>query len=413
LSSAKKFIRFICNHFRERLLLSVTVLNSPAEIEKVRSLWTDWPGSRDSDIDFFLYIAGVRPEVLNPYVLIADRNGAPDAMLIGRLEKRQASARFGYLNFRSPQLRVLNFVYGGLRGNTAHENVAALFGHVLQSLRAGEIDLAVFEHLQVGSRLYDQVSTSPGFLQRGLPPEHRTHRCLELPENSEALYKMLSPKNRQVYRGKGRKIVKDHNGDVHIKCYREVSELDLMFREVEEIASKTYQRGLGFGFKDTPEMRGRCELAASRGWLRVFILYVAGKPAAYWNASAYQGTLWGDHIGFDPALSRYSPGMYLSLTVIGDLCDHRETHDIKQINFGPGDAEYKSILSNISFEEGAIQLYGRSLRGLTTKFSFTPVVFADRFAKKILSKNQLLAKAKRSWRNRAESAVAASPKEPA
>jgi hypothetical protein len=390
--------------------LSVTVLNSPAEIEKVRSLWTAWPGSRDSDIDFFSYIVGIRPEVLSPYVLLAERNGAPDAMLIGRLERRKASARFGYFNFPSPELRVLNFVYGALRGSANSQNVDALLEHVLKSLREGQIDLAVFEHLQVGSRIYDLVSTSPGILERGFSPEHRTHRCLELPANSEALYKMLSPKNRQVYRGKARKIVNDHGGDVHIKCYREVSELDLIFREVEAVASKTYQRGLGFGFKDTPEMRGRCELAASKGWLRVFILYVAGKPAAYWNAMAYQGTLWGDHIGFDPALGRYSPGMYLSLTVIGDFCDHKDNHEVKQINFGPGDAEYKAILSNISFEEGAMQLYGRSIRGLGTKFFFGPILFADRFAKKLLSKNQLLAKAKRLWRNRGESSIAGRPK---
>jgi hypothetical protein len=391
-------------------LLSVTVLNSQAEIEKARALWTAWPGSRDSDIDFFSYIVGIRPEVLNPYVLVANRNGAPDAMLIGRLEKRKASARFGYFNVRTPQLRVLNFVYGALRGNAIPENVDALFEDVLKSLRKGEIDLAVFEHLQRGSRIYDVVSTSPGILERSFPPEHRTHRCLELPESSEALYKMLSPKNRQVYRGKARKIVKDHDGDVHIKCYRELSELDLMFREVEAVASKTYQRGLGFGFQDSPEMRGRCELAASKGWLRVFILYVAGKPAAYWNAMAYQGALWGDHIGFDPSLGRYSPGMYLSLSVIGDFCDHKESHEIKQINFGPGDAEYKAILSNISFEEGAMELYGRSLLGVGTKLLFTPVIFADRTAKKLLSKNKLLAKAKRLWRNRAESAVSAPPK---
>jgi Acetyltransferase (GNAT) domain len=390
--------------------LSVTVLNSPAEIEKVRHLWTTWSGSRDSDIDFFSYIVGVRPEVLSPYVLVVNRNGAPEAMLIGRLEKRKVSARFGYLNFRTPPLRVLNFVYGALRGNAVPENVDPLFESVMQSLREGQIDLAVFEHLRVGSRLYDLVSSSPGILESGFHPEHRTHRCLELPDSSEALYKMLSPKNRQVYRGKARKIVNDHGGDVQIKCYREVSELNLMFRHVEELASKTYQRGLGFGFQDTPEMRGRCELAAAKGWLRVFVLYVAGKPAAYWNATAYGDTLWGDHIGFDPALGRYSPGMYLSLSVIGDFCDHKSTHDIRQINFGPGDAEYKAILSNISFEEGAIQLYGRSLRGLATKLFFAPIVFADRSAKKLLSKNQLLAKAKRLWRNRGENTVAARPK---
>jgi hypothetical protein len=386
--------------------LSVTILDSVSKVENARDLWNAWPGTRDSDIDFFLYIARVRPEVLCPYVLVSNRNDVSDAMMVGRLEKRKASTRFGYFTIHSPNLRVLNFVYGALRGNADRQNIDTLIGHVLEMLKRGEIDLAVFEHLQVGSYLYEVVSGKPGILERGFPSEHRTHRCLELPANSEALYKLLPPKHRQVYRGKGRKIIKDFNGDVHIKCFSEVSELDQMFREVEQIASKTYQRGLGFGFRDTPEMRGRCELAAAKGWLRVHILYVAGKPSAYWNASAYCGTLWGDHIGFDPELGRYSPGMYLSLSVISELCDHKKDHGITQINFGPGDAEYKSILSNVSFQEGMIQLYGRTWRGLGTKLLFTPVVFGDRLAKRILSNNKLLAKAKRVWRNRAERATA-------
>lgn len=331
-------------------------------------------------------------------------------MLIGRLEKRKASTRFGYFTIHSPNLRVLNFVYGALRGNADRENIDALLAQVLRMLKRGEIDLAVFEHLQVGSYLYEAVSANPGMLERGFPAEHRTHRCLELPESSDALYKLLPPKHRQVYRGKGRKIVKDFNGDVSIKCFREVSDLNQMFHEVEQIASKTYQRGLGFGFRDTPEMRGRCELAAARGWLRVHILYVAGKPCAYWNASAYCGTLWGDHIGFDPDLGRYSPGMYLSLSVIGELCDQKKNHGITQINFGPGDAEYKSILSNISFQEGMIQLYGHTWRGLATKLLFTPVVLGDRLAKRVLSNNKLLARAKRVWRDRAEKVSAAQAK---
>ena len=328
----------------------VTILDTVSQIEKARDLWTSWPGSRDSDIDFFLRIASVRPEVLRPCVLVANRGGVSDAMLIGRLERRKVSIRFGYLKFNTPRLRVFTFVYGALRGNATPENIELLVGHLLKSLRQGEVDLVVFEHLQVNSQLYRAVRAMPGRLERGFPPEHRTHRCLQIPDSSEALYNILPPKHRQIYRGKARKIVKDFDGDVHIKCYRSVSELDQMFREVEEIAGKTYQRGLGYGFKDTPEMRSRCVLAASKGWLRVFILYIAGRPCAYWNAMAYCGTLWGDHIGFDPAYNRYSPGMYLSLSVIGELCDQKNNHDITQINFGLGDAEYKSILSNLRLE---------------------------------------------------------------
>ena len=94
----------------------------------------------------------------------------------------------------------------------------------------------------------------------------------------------------------------------------------------------------------------------------MFMLYIAGRPCAYWNAMAYGDVLWGDHIGFDPAYCRYSPGVYLSLSVIGELCDQKKSHHSTQINFGPGDAEYKSVLSNLGFEEGReVQIYGRTL----------------------------------------------------
>jgi hypothetical protein len=388
----------------------VTVLDTPAEIEKARDLWTSWSGSRDSDIDFFLYIASIRPEVLRPYVLVHNRSGVADAMLIGRLEMKSIPVQIGYRKFKTYRLRVLTFVLGALRGNASEENIDLLVGQVLKSLRQREVDLAVFEYVPVDSPLYRVVRTLPGILERGLPPEHRTHRCLELPDSSEALYKILSPKHRQNYRGKARKLLKDFAGDVRIHCYRSVSELDQAFREIEEIAAKTYQRGLGFGFAHSPEMRGRCELAAAKGWLRVYVLHVAGKPCAYWHATAYRGTLWGEHIGFDPAFGRYSPGMYLSLSVIGEMCDQKKNHDIAQINFGPGDAEYKSVLSNVSFEEGReLQIYGRTWRALGVKALCTPVVFTDRLAKRILSKTKLLSKVKRLWRDRAARATGPQP----
>ena len=155
----------------------MTILETSSEIEKARDLWTSWPGSRDSDIDFFLYRATVRPEVLCPYVLVANRDGFADAMLIGRLEVRRLPVQFAYHRFQTSRLRVLNFVYGALRGNATSENIDLLVGHLLKSLRQGEIDLAAFEHLRVDSHLYQAVRTLPGMLERGFPPERRTHRC--------------------------------------------------------------------------------------------------------------------------------------------------------------------------------------------------------------------------------------------
>ena len=379
--------------------LSVKVLKTPAEILQHRFRWNSWPGTRDSDLDFFLYIVSARPEVRCPYVLVASRGDIPEVMLIGRMEQRRVPVKFGYLHFPTPRVRVLNFVYGGLRGNASAENTAVLVSALLKSLRGGEADLAVFEHLPVDSHLYRALDVLPGALERGISSEHGTHRCLRLPENSEALYKILSPSHRQNYRRKARKLVRDFSGDVHIERYRQVS--DLMLREVESVARKTYQRGLGFCFKDTSEMRGQWELAAAKGWLRVSILHVAGKPCAYWIAMAYNGVLWGDHVGYDPAYSSYSPGIYLLLSSLSDLCDQKWDNDITQIDFGLGDAAYKSLLSNCSFEEGLVHIYGRTLRGLGVNLLSTPVLLAARSARKFLTQSNLITKVKRLWRKHA------------
>lgn len=382
---------------RERL--SVKVLVAPADILKHRFLWTRWPGSRDSDLDFFLHVAARRPEVLRPYVAVAYRGEIPEAMLIGRVEERRVPVKFGYVQLPTPRICVLNFVYRCMRGNGSMEHSAALVREVLKTLRSGAADLAIFEHLPVESSLYHAVRVLPGFLERGISPERRIHWQLRLPPNSEALYEILSAKHRQNYRRKARKLLSDFSGKVRVERYRDIS--PQLFAEIESIAGKTYQRALGFGFKDTPEMRERWKLAAVAGWLRVSVLYIQDKPCAYWSAMAYQGTLWGDHLGFDPRYSSYSPGMYLMLSSLSDLCDGKWEDDVTQVDFGLGDAEYKSVLSNCKFEESLIHVYGRTLRGTGMNLLSTPVGLADRGIRKLLARKDLLGKIKRLWRDHA------------
>jgi hypothetical protein len=383
--------------------LSLQVIETASDIQKTRDFWNSWPGTRDSDPDFFLFIAGIRPEVIGPRVILARRDGAPDAMLVGRLERRRIPIKFGYLHFSSPRMRVLNLIDGGLRGNASAENVDLLVGHVLKSLRNGDLDMAYFERLQVGSPLHHGVRTLSRAFERGISRGRTIHRWLRLPDSSEGLYKILSPEHRQNYRRKGRKLLKDFPGEVQIRRYESPDDLQLVFRDVEAIAQKTYQRGLGFGFQDSAETRGRFELAASKGWLRAFVLYVAGNPVAYWNAMAYCGTLWGDQIGYDPEFRRYSPGMYLSLTVLGEMCDHPQDHGISRADYGIGDAEYKSLLSNNSYEEEDVLIYGRTLRGIGINAISAPVQLADLAAKRILARSNLLVRAKRFLRDRARS----------
>jgi len=378
--------------------LSARILETPAQLLQYRSLWTSWGGTRDSDLDFFLYISGMFPNVLRPHVVVAYHGDTPEGMLIGRLEQRPVPIEFGYLRLATPPLRVLDFVSGALRGAASPESTTVLVHSVLKSLRDDNIDLAIFENLPLDSHLYRAIRSVAGLLDSGVPPEHRTHRCLRLPPSSDALYSLISTRHRQNYRRKARKLLKDFSGDVRIERYTQTS--DALFRQIESVAQTTYHRQFGLGFRDTPDMRRRCELEASKGWLRISMLYVAGKPCAYLIASAYNRTLYGDHMGYDPAYAAYSPGMYLLLNTLGDLCDHKWNDDITRIDFGFGDAEYKSALSNCSYEDCVGQIYGHTLRGICVNLCSTPLLLANRSLRWLLIQTNLLQKAKHLWRDR-------------
>ena len=83
------------------------------------------------------------------------RNAGPDAILVGLRERKKMPFKLGYFTICQPEVNVLEFVYGGLRGNASEENCAALVREVMRSLDEGDADLAVWEQLDIQSPLYN------------------------------------------------------------------------------------------------------------------------------------------------------------------------------------------------------------------------------------------------------------------
>src|ERR1700724_4928411 len=77
--------------------LSIRVCKSLDEVFAVRDICTAWPGHRDSDFDVSQRVVWTWKEVLRPHVIVLYRNGAPDAVLVGRIENTRIDARVGYL----------------------------------------------------------------------------------------------------------------------------------------------------------------------------------------------------------------------------------------------------------------------------------------------------------------------------
>src|SRR5580700_4035265 len=100
----------ICTQFEDsqpthqaRPEFQVRVLRSFPEVEQIRDAWSAWKTHRDSDIDVCLQFVWVREEVVRPHVIVIHRNGHPEAMLVGRLERFRTTPKIGYV--RLPGIR--------------------------------------------------------------------------------------------------------------------------------------------------------------------------------------------------------------------------------------------------------------------------------------------------------------------
>lgn len=377
-------------------VLSLRVLRTLPELESLRGVWTSWKGHRDSDIDFFIELVESREEVLRPHVIVVYRQGRIDALLVGRLENTRIHSKVGYLSVPGLPARSLVFSYGGFRGNPSPENSTEFVKSIIASLKDNEADIASLDHLQMESPLCHRALTLPAFATRDHFAKPETHYLMALPENMAAVYKGLSNNHRWELRRKSKRFLSIYGDKAKVRCFREAADVDVLMPEIEAVARKTYQRGLGVGFQDTEQMRRRLRLCAAKGWLRGYILQVSNVPVAFWIGTAYNGSFCSDYLGFDPGYGEYSPGTFLLTKVIEDLC----SNGIAEIDFGFGDARYKGRFGNRQLAETTVRIFAPSPKGVTLNLILTLTVATNHAFNTALERTRLLPIIKRYWRGR-------------
>jgi hypothetical protein len=382
----------------------VRVLKALPELEEIRLLWESWPGNRDSEIESYLTCLRSNPATIRPHVIVVERGGRPDAILVGRIDRGHISCRLGYLRVNLPA-KILCFVYGAFRGNSSPENCSLILNSILQSLSHREADVAYMNYLRQDSDLYRSATQEPGRLCRDYLRATQPHFAATLPSSSEEFYRGLSSSAKWQAKSKRKKLLKDFAGDVRIRCFQEIGELDSMVQDVEQVAKNSYQRGLGVGFFDTPAVRNQLRLKAERGWLRGYLLYVAGRPSAFWIGDVNEGTFGSDYLAFDAEFSKYSPGMFLIYKVIEGFCESGE--GVTAIDFAPGHAQYKHVLANQEWCETSVYVFAPTVKGVRLNVVRSAVGGTDQAIKAVLARTNLLQKVKRAWRAHATAEAAA------
>jgi hypothetical protein len=366
--------------------VSISVLRSPDEVRAgLAGLPTPAFGHIDAEVDVFLTVVESLPEVQRPHVLVSGSGAA----LVARLEDRRLPARFGYATLYKPRLRCLTVASGGNAGSP--DDHRELVAELLRALDRREADVVVFHRVTVDSPLHrEAVGQSPGW-RRDRVATATPHWVMDLPEGE--LLPGLPKKLRDNYK-RSRKLVTKHLGSsVEIRRLDRPEHLDQALRDLETVASLTYQRGLGAGF-DAERDRAHVALGLEQGWFRAWVMYVDGEPRAF-----ELGYRHGDRFiigakGFDPDYGRQEVGTALQLHLLEELCAEDA---IKTVDFGFGDAPYKRRLANRQWEEVDVIVYGRTARALIANGGRAAVLGADRLARRMAGQDRI-ARVKRRWR---------------
>jgi hypothetical protein len=375
--------------------VTVRVLQKVEEVEGLRDCWSAWPGTRDSDIDTLLSVCRTSPDVLAPYVIVAQQRGGPSALLAGRIVRRNFALRIGYFDLFKPLLNVLTIPYGGLRGDASPEVCELFVAQIIKSLSNRLADVGVFEHLDSESPLFRSARSSPSLPVRDHFLAVRPHWRRVLPPSIEQLHAGLSGHEKKRFRQIAKKLNTDFSGSVRVERCGTPSDLGQTLDIVEEIARKSWQRQSGIGFNTSEALSEFLRMQAERGWLRIYILYLAEKPCAFWMGANYQGTFFNDFIGYDPVYARYSLGTYLLSKTMEEFC----SEGLEAIDFGFTDDEYKRRFGNLMRLEGNVHIFARSPKGVALSAMKAMTTMLHEPTRKILERTNLTQKVKKIWRS--------------
>jgi hypothetical protein len=378
---------------------SVRTLRTTEEFDEVCAAWEAAPGDPDSDPRINMAIVSSRPEFVRPHVIVVYSGGRPCSMLLGRIEQTGMNLGFWRLQIRVRPIH-LAIESRGPRGSQSEDVCRLLMREVCQAANREGIDFINLGFVPVDSPLYTLALAFPGMMGRDLFVEKRFGYAKTLQASSDAFLLSLRPKRRKQLKHEQKRLHEAFPGSVEVVAVSKETEIDPALDHVENIARRTHLRARGRGFEDTPASRREIRLLAAKGWIRIYLLRIAGDPVAYWVCTQDRGKLRSIYTGYDPSFERFSPGMCLFVSVIQDLCDERGERGTL-IDFGWGAFQYKEVLSDRRYCEGNPHIFSLTLRGQLIRLLKALALSLKSFAKWVLQRIGMLRKYEKMLRDAA------------
>ena len=374
----------------------ILVARTAKGIDAIRKIWENMQSHPNSDIDFYLSVIKSRQNIISPYVMLLKHNGLPITLLLGRVENYPFSLNFGYKTIYTLNIRTLIIIYEGILGDNSYENCHLLFNELLHSFHNEKINLIFLSSLKNNSNFYN-IYTEVNYFFRDHVPVPNSHWRMAMPDNMDEFYKMRSRKHRYWLRRITKVLDKDFMGNTQIKVFFKKDDVDTLCNDVEQVASKTYHRGLGAGFIDSIETRKMFAHLTEKSKLRAYILYINDKPSAFWIGRQYNNTFYLAYTGYLREFEKYELGTILFLKMLEDLCATKKNN---YIDFGFGDAPYKKRFGDTNWQESSVYIFPHTLGGLLLNVARTITALGYQLSIGTLKRFNLLEKVKKIWRRR-------------
>jgi len=336
-------------------------LDTYNETQQLGALKGDWCRLQNHpNVDwehFLLYLEHQGPSA-RPWVLAAKKDNAVECIVAGRVEADRATVDLGYWTPTLGRTTSLKVLTEGVLGAMAPETAASVIQKLCEDLGTGIFDRIVFCNLRTSHPLAETALKAPKQFFPMLVADPQTHWRKTLPKDVPAFWAGLSRKHRYWLKRLAKKLDGEFPNALSYEVLKEPAQTDAFCEIAEQVAKKTFQRGLGVGFKNDRFFRSRCGVFAAKGFFRGYVLRLAGVPKAFWMGCAYGDTFHSEYTGYDPELREYEIGSLLLAHVMEELI--RE--GVRFVDFGLGSAFYKQRFGDESWEACDVVLYAPTFR---------------------------------------------------
>jgi Acetyltransferase (GNAT) domain len=364
----------------------------------------DW-AHPDPDPEYFLAVLDTLPGAIRPYMLRMPRPGREPLVIVARLEEIELETKLGYRTLIRSRLRCLTVVNGGVAGVETAEDGAAALALLRGALAEGDAHVLRFLGLRTDSPLFAAAASIPPWLCRDHSAVPQPHWSVAVPDSLAEFLGARSRNTRQNVSRYSKRFEKEYGSRLELRRYGAGLDEDRerLCADLESVAAKSYQRGLGVGFRGDELQRRLIDLGLRRGSYLAWVLAIDGTPKAFWDGSIQAGTFFIGSPAYDPDFARHRIGTWLQMRMMEDLCVR---DDVRALDYGMGDAQYKQSFGDECWMDAVVHVFATTPRAVRANLARTAVNGATRAARRALARVGAEDRVKRMWRGRLRAGAA-------